>query len=1049
MKRKLMLLLACLFVGIGLVTAQTQTITGVVISEEDGQPVIGASVLVKGTQLGTITGVDGDFTLSNVPSSAKTLQISYIGMQAQEVAIKPNVRVSMKSDTKLLDEVIVVAYGTSKKSSFTGSAAVVKSEKIERMQTSDVTKALAGAVAGVQITTASGAPGSGTSIRVRGLGSINASSEPLIVVDGSPYDGDLSMINSQDVEAMTVLKDAAANALYGARGANGVILITTKKGKVGKATITVDAKWGSNSRGVPEYDVMRDPATYYTTYWRELKGLYEANGETNPGQMASNNLISASDVGLSYNITTVGDHEVVLPDGTFNPNAKIKYLDNWEKEMFNSGLRQEYNVNMNGATEKTSYYMSFGFLDDEGYIVKSGFKRYSARLRLEHQFNNYIKMGGNFAYVNTATVATSATEEQDQTAGTNMFYVSRVMAPIYPVYKRDENGNFIYDSHNRIVYDYGDEAGHQRPTLGNANALGSQSLDDRKYTKDYFSGNMYTEISFLKDFKFTFRAGVENDNTRRMVFQNGEYGQFTAQNGIATHTSYRNMTINLQELLTWERTFGDHSINVLIGHETYQNKLDYLYGSKNNFALWGSTSMNQAVSNPQTGSYVTEYNTEGFLGRVEYNYKDKYYFSGSYRRDASSVFHPDQRWGNFWSVGASWRLKEESFLRDVEWLDNLKFKISYGSQGNDYLLLDGVRNRYAYMDQFTVSNNNGQPAITQTYKGNDKLKWETNYNFNTGIEFSVLDGRLSGGFDFFSRYAKDLLFNRPLATSTGSNSYPDNIGDMRNTGFEIELNGDIIRTNNITWNVSVNATTYKNKILTLPEEKRESGIWNGIFKMMEGGSYYDYYIKEWAGVDPEDGSAMWYKDIVDKDNNVAGRETTKLYSEATDYKVGCALPDIYGGFGTSVNAYGFDLSVSFSYQLGGKGYDYTYAGLMNSAQGAGTNFHNDILNAWTPENKNSDIPKLNAKASSNNSTSSRFLTSASYLSLQNISVGYTLPRNWISKIGCESIRVYFVADNVALFSARKGYDPRTNWKGESNYNYSALRSISGGLTVKF
>lgn len=251
------------------------------------------------------------------------------------------------------------------------------------------------------------------------------------------------------------------------------------------------------------------------------------------------------------------------------------------------------------------------------------------------------------------------------------------------------------------------------------------------------------------------------------------------------------------------------------------------------------------------------------------------------------------------------------------------------------------------------------------------------------------------------------------------------------------------------WNVSVNATTYKNKILTLPEEKRESGIWNGIFKMMEGGSYYDYYIKEWAGVDQEDGSAMWYKDIVDKDNNVIGRETTKLYSEATDYKVGCALPDIYGGFGTSVNAYGFDLSVSFSYQLGGKGYDYTYAGLMNSAQGAGTNFHNDILNAWTPENKNSDIPKLNAKASSNNSTSSRFLTSASYLSLQNISVGYTLPRNWISKIRCESIRVYFVADNVALFSARKGYDPRTNWKGESNYNYSALRSISGGLTVKF
>ena len=334
------------------------------------------------------------------------------------------------------------------------------------MQTSDVTKALAGAVSGVQITTASGAPGSGTSIRVRGLGSINASSEPLIVVDGSPFDGDLSMINSQDVESMTVLKDAAANALYGARGANGVVLITTKRGKIGKATITVDAKWGSNSRGVPEYDVMRDPATYYTTYWRELKGMYEANGEANPGQLASNALITDSGSGLSYNVTTVGNNEVVLPDGTFNPNARIKYADNWEKEMFHSGLRQEYNVNMNGANEKTSYYLSFGYLDDEGYIVKSGFTRYSARLRLEHQFNKNIKMGGNFAYVNTSTVATSATEEQDQTAGTNMFYVSRTMAPIYPIYKRDENGNFMYDSHGRIVYDYGDTPGMQRPVSG-------------------------------------------------------------------------------------------------------------------------------------------------------------------------------------------------------------------------------------------------------------------------------------------------------------------------------------------------------------------------------------------------------------------------------------------------------------------------------------------------------------------------------------------------------------------------------------------------------
>lgn len=976
------------------------------------------------------------------------MQISYIGMMTQEVAIKPHLKVVLKSDAKQLDEVMVVAYGTAKKSSFTGSAAVVSADKIAERSLSNVTKALDGAVAGVQITASSGAPGSKTSIRVRGLGSINASSEPLIVVDGVPYDGDMNMINQQDVESMTVLKDAAANALYGARGANGVVLITTKRGKEGKATVSVDIKLGANTRGVPEYDIMTNPAEYYTTYWRGLKGLYEANGQADPGALASQNLIAAKSSGLGYNITNVADDQVVLPDGTFNPNAKILYQDDWAKELFNSGLRQEYNVNMSGATDKTSYYMSFGYLNDEGYIVNSGFQRYSGRLRMEHQFTKWLKAGGNFTYVNTSTKATIATEEQDQTAGSNMFYVSRTMAPIYPVYDRDENGNIYYDSRNRPVYDYG-SGSRKRPHLGNSNALGSQNLDKRTYNSDYFSGNMFGEVSFLKDFKFTFRLGVENENTREMVFQNGEYGQFVAQNGIASHKSKRNMTVNLQELLTWGRTFGEHRVDVLVGHETYQTKYDYLYGSKNNFALWGSTSMSHAVSNPQAESYDTKYSTEGYLGRIEYNFKDRYYVSGSYRRDASSVFHPEHRWGNFWSIGASWRLKEESFLQDVEWLNNLKYKISYGSQGNDYLLkTDGTRNRYAYLDQFEVINNNGQPAINQIYKGNDFLKWETNYNFNTGIEFGFLDNRLSGSFDFFTRYAKDLLFNRPLASSSGITSYPDNIGDMRNMGVEVELTGNIIRTNKVNWNVSVNATHYKNKILSLPPEKKESGVWNGIFKMVEGGSYYDYYIKEWAGVDPADGAAMWYMDEVDANGNVT-KVTTKQYSSATDYNVASALPKVYGGFNTTLDLYGFDLSVNFSYQIGGKGMDYTYRELMHSGTSAGHNFHRDILNAWTPENPNTDVPKMNAKSTSDNSTSSRFLVDASYLSLQNISFGYTLPKTWLRKLGCENVRLYFVADNVALLSGRKGYDPRMNWNGETKYNYSALRTFSGGLSLRF
>ena len=356
----------------------------------------------------------------------------------------------MKASAQALEEVMVVAYGTAKKSSFTGSAAVVKNDKIEKMQVSDVTRALEGAVAGVQISTESGQPGKGTSIRVRGLGSINASSNPLIVVDGVPFDGDLSMISQQDVESMTVLKDAAANALYGARGANGVVLITTKKGKNGKATVTADIKLGANTRGIKEYDIMTDPATYYTTFWQGIKGMYEANGNANPGLAASQDLVGEY---LGYNVTNVTDDQIVLPDGTFNPNAKILYHDDWGKEMFNSGLRQEYNVNMNGGNETTNYYLSFGYLNDEGYAVKSDFERYSARLRIEHQFTDWFRAGGNFSYVNTI-MNDADPGDADQTAGSNLFFVSRMMAPIYPMYKRDADGNIKYDNRNRPVYDY-------------------------------------------------------------------------------------------------------------------------------------------------------------------------------------------------------------------------------------------------------------------------------------------------------------------------------------------------------------------------------------------------------------------------------------------------------------------------------------------------------------------------------------------------------------------------------------------------------------------
>ena len=1039
MMKKLTFALLCLMMSIGMASAQTKQVTGTVTSAEDGEPIIGASVIVKGTTTGTVTDFDGKFELT-VPSSAKTLEISYVGMTTKEEAIKPTMKIVLETSALNLDEVMVVAYGTAKKSSFTGSAAVVKSEDLAKIQTSDITKALEGQVAGVQLTNSNGQPGEGSKIRIRGIGSINASSDPLIVVDGVPYDGDLNSINQQDVESMTVLKDAASNALYGARGANGVVLITTKKGKNGKARVSFDMKLGANSRAIPEYDIMTSPVTYYETYWTALKNQAVSLGNENPGQYASNNLIKK----LGYNITNVGNTEVIDPTtGKFNPNAKIMYKDDWAKELFQSSLRQEYNLNISGASDKTSYYISLGYLDDKGYIVNSDFSRFSTRLRLEQQVNDWFKVGGNLAYAQ----AEQNSPDFDATSGVNMFYASRVIAPIYPIYGYDNEGNRLYEESGRPVYDYGTGT-NKRPILSMSNPLGTQNLDQNKFKNENFSGNLFAEISFLKDFKLTVRGGMENYSKRQLVYQNGQYGQFVAQNGISTIQNEKTQSLNMLETLTWEHSFGLHSFNVLLGHENYQRKYEYLWGSKNNFIFPSSSELDQAISNPNTGSGTTEYNTEGYLGRIEYNYNDKYYFSASYRRDASSKFHPDNRWGNFWSLGASWRLNQENFLKDVEWIDNLKYKISYGSQGNDGLLFNGEEILYPYMDQFQVVNSAGKIAVVRNYKGNKDIKWETNYNFNTGFEFMLFQGRLNGGIDVFTRTAKDLLFYRPLPFSTGNKSYPDNIGDMRNIGFEIELSGTVMEKDNFKWTMGVNATHYKNKILSLPPERKETGIVSGNFRMMEGGSIYDYYLKEYAGVDPQDGSAMWYKDVTDANGNVTGKTTTKVYSDATDYNLGSALPAIYGGFNTAVQFHGIDLSVNLSYQIGGKGYDRIYANLMSSGS-EGQNWHNDILKAWTPENTNTNVPRVQNAEQYANTYSSRFFTNASYLNLQNITLGYTLPKTWINVLQLESVRFYFVADNVALLSKRKGFDPRQNWSGESDYNYAAIRTISGGLQVRF
>ena len=1080
--KRLTFLLFCLLIGIGLAHAQTTNVTGTVISTEDNEPVIGASIVVKGTTIGTVTDMDGAFTLS-VPSSAKTLVISFVGMKTQEVAVKQNLRIFLEPDNQMLDEVMVVAYGTAKKSAFTGSAAVVDADEIGKIQTSNATQALVGKAAGVQWISASGQPGSGAEapqIRIRGISSINAGNEPLIILDGVPYDGDMNNINSQDIESMTVLKDAASNALYGARGANGVIMITTKKGKAGNAVVSVDAKWGSNSRAARDYDYIKSPAQYYEMYYGALKNYFiNGLGQSSATAHANANtsMLGGGDYGLAYNVYTVPQGQYLIGEnGKLNPYATLGNIvnyngqqllmtpDNWLDETYNKGLRQEYNISVSAGNDKSSFYSSVSYLNNEGITTKSNYERLTARMKADYQVKEWLKVGANMSY--THYDANSLGEDGVSNSSGNIFAYATQIAPIYPLYIRDAQGNLMKDENGFTMYDYGSTQGQyssfglERPYLTGGNAYAANLLDTNNDEGNAINATGFLEIRFLKDFKFTWTSGVDVDETRSTSVTNPYYGQYATSNGIVGKAHSRSLSYNHQQLLNYTKTINDvHNLNVMIGHESYRRQFYYTYASKSNMFDPTNSELDGAITENGSSSYTTDYNTEGYFGRIQYDYDGKYFGSASYRRDASSRFHPDHRWGNFWSLGAAWILSKENFFHewDLTWVDMLKIKASYGSQGNDNIADEYETLRYT--NTYQIANSNGHPSAVPYLMGNENITWETNGNFNAGVEFDLFKNRLYGSVEYFYRKTSDMLFSFPLAPSFGYTSYYANVGDMRNQGVELELNGVLVQTKDLQWDLRLNLTHYKNKITYLPEERKTmvvdgvGGYSGGNLFYGEGIPLYTYRLKQYAGVS-EDGQALYYQNVVDeKTGEVTGRTTTTSYENADYYLCGTALPKVYGGFGTSLSWKGFDFSIDFAYQLGGQVYDADYASMMASPQSTskGSNFHQDLLNAWTPENTSSNIPRLQFGDQYTASSSDRFLTSASYLALQNINFGYTLPGNWARKAGLGKVRFYLAADNVALWSKRKGLDPRQSLSGEDATSsfYSPIRTVSGGINLTF
>ena len=983
--------------------------------------------------------------------------------------------VRMKTNAELLDEVMVVAFGTAKKSAFTGSATVVDNEKIQQSQVTSVTSALAGAAPGVTLTSDSGDPSSSPTLRIRGISSITAGNDPLIIVDGAPYSGDLGNLNPNDVESMTVLKDAASNALYGARGANGVVIITTKNAnKNGEAKVTLDAKWGANTRALQNYDVITDPGQYYEQHYKAMTNYYVNVMGMTPQQawVTANNNIGGpqGNGGLGYMIYNVPEGQFLIgQNGKLNPNATlgnivnyngVDYLlmpDDWEELGTRTGLRQEYNFSINAGTDKSSFYVSLGYLSNEGITENSDMKRLTARLKGDYQVKPWLKVGANMSYARFEH--NSLGDNGASNSVGNIWAFTSLMAPIYPLYLRNADGSFMKDSNGFDMMDYGNgmNAGLTRPFISDANPIMDNKLNTRNSEGNALTANGFIDITPIEGLKITFNGAFNLDETRHTTVLNPYYGQWDGDTGGQVSKEHsRTYDYNLQQLISYANHIGEHNFDILLGHEYYDYRYYYLGASRQKMFSQDNQELSGAINDIQaSSSYKQRNNQEGYFGRLQYNYDERIFASASVRRDASSRFHPDYRWGTFWSVGAAWLINKESWFT-APWIQELKIKASVGSQGNNNI------GDYMYTDLFYIVNSNGELGTQFASKGTRDITWENNRNINVGAEFQLFD-RITGSIEYYHRKTTDMLFSFSVAPSLGYDSYMDNVGDMVNSGVEINLGVNIFKKRNFEWDVNLNLSTLKNKITMLDPDKKTSteytangkaysGYTNGSFFIGEDLSMFTWRLKEYAGVDPDTGESLWYKNVTDESGAIVGRETTNQWGEA-DYYITeeTTLPKVYGGFGTSLKVYGVDFAINFTYQLGGKQYDGGYASFMSSPSGStGYNFHKDLLNAWTPENPNSNIPRFQLNDSYTAGTSTRFLTSASYLNIQNINVGYTLPTKWTKKLAIESLRLYMSAENVFYWSKRKGFDPRQTFSGSTNSTYySPMRTISGGVTFTF
>ena len=994
--------------------------------------------------------MDGRFTLTGIPSSARTLVVSYVGMKTQEVAIRSNVRVTLSTDAEVLDDVIVVAYGTAKKSSFTGSAANVDNKKLEMRPITSVTNGLEGQATGVLMTSASGQPGSTGSIRIRGYGSINASSAPLYVVDGIPFDGSLSSINPSDIESMTILKDASAGALYGARGANGVVMITTKQGKEGKTNVTWRSTLGWSERAQKPYDMLDQKEFVQLSYEAIRNGLIFNSGYSWADAEAA---ARASLGGSSYLGGSAGEQynpfknyswsELIDPaTGLVRDDAKSVYDEQWMDNLLRTGFRQEHQMNVNGGTEKTKYMISLGYLNEDGILKTTGFERYTGRANVNTQVNDWFQANLNIGL----SQSRQNYSDYDGSSTSNPWYSSQFVSPLFPVYLRDAAGNIVNDEFGKPTLDYGETG---RPgSYNDFNPLGGLTLDKAKIQNDGASvrtgvtfGGDSDKLGAFKGLKLQVNFGADYRNTSYMGYMNMYHGNQANAGGYLDKESTRTLSYTLNQLLTYTRSFGRHNLDVLAGHEYYSYHYQNLDAAKTNL-VDGIYELRPATTTVNADSYSNDYRIESWMGRINYNFDDKYYLSASVRTDGSSRFHKDNRWGTFWSVGANWRVTKEAFMQNVSWVNNLNVKASYGEQGNDEL-----GTLYAWQSLYSLSyaNGNNIGGFVASLENKD-ISWEKNANLNVGIEASLFDNRVRLNAEYYNKKTKDMLLNYPMATSTGFNGYDANVGDMRNSGFEVELGLTPVRTQDFEWNLTWMGSTVNNKVLHLTKESPE--IISGIRIIKEGYELNTFYMAKSAGVDPQTGAQLYWAYDKDDNGNITNEYITSDVAKASTskYFLGSRIPDLYGSIGTDLTWKGLTLSVLTTYSIGGKIYDSLYAGSMNNMY-YNNNWNRHALRRWTQPGDVTDVPRI--EVGGKYATSDRFLVDASYFAIKNVTLSYNLPRRWMKSAGLNAVRLFGSVDNLALFTHLQGMDPQYSFSGGTNYDYTPNRTYSVGIEVNF